>query len=168
MIPRKETQEASAKLSLRPADMKDCERLWQWRNEESTRQWSFHSAYIPYEEHQKWLADKLNDPMTKIFVILNQSGTGVGQVRFDINNDKNAEVNISIAAEQRKKGYGSAALNLASQFMTKMFDITKVTAHVKQENQASIAAFQKAGFIAADKREFKGHQAIEMAWNEEC
>jgi len=162
MTSRKEPKVASHKLSLRPAESGDCKLLWRWRNEESTQKWSFNSAYVPYEEHKDWFMSKLNSPDVKILVILDENKEEIGQVRFDISQSKSAEINISIEASKKNKGYGSAALKLACQHALKKFNIAKVIAHIKEENKASIRAFTNAGFINKGSLDFKGHKAIEM------
>ena len=59
MTSGKEQKTALYQLSLRPAEGRDCELLWQWRYEENTRKWSFDADYIPYEEHKNWFLNKL-------------------------------------------------------------------------------------------------------------
>jgi len=162
----KEQIVASSRLSLRPAEDGDCELLWRWRNELNTRKWVFNSTYVPYQEHKAWFMDKLNSPDAQILVILDENKEAIGQVRLDISPDKSAEIGTSIEASQRNKGYGSAALKLACQYGRDEFNITRVIAHVKEGNQASITAFTKAGFRNKGSQDFKGHKAIEMVWEE--
>ena len=164
MTSRKEQKVASYQVSLRPAEEGDCELLWQWRNEENTRRWSFNSDYIPYEEHKNWFLSKLNSANSEIFIVSDESESEIGQVRFDISQGKSAEINISIEASKRNKGYGSATLRLACQYALGKFNIARVIAHIKEENKASISSFTKADFINKGSLDFKGHKAIEMIW----
>jgi len=167
MTSRKEQKVASHQLSLRPAEEGDCELLWQWRNEENTRRWSFNTDYVPYEEHKNWFFSKLNSADSEILIISDESKREIGQVRFDISPDGSAEVDISISVRERNKGYGSAALGLACQYALRKFNIARVIAHIKEENKASISAFTKARFINKGSLDFKGHKAIEMIWGQE-
>ena len=164
MTSRKEQKVASHQLSLRPAEEGDCELLWQWRNEENTRKWSFNAKYVPYEEHKNWFLSKLNSANSEVLIILEESKREIGQVRFDMTPDRNAEVDISISARERNKGYGSAALRLACQYAPTKLNIARVIAHTKVKNKASISAFTKAGFVNEGLLDFKGHKAIEMIW----
>ena len=113
MTSRKKQKVAPHQLSLRPAEEGDCELLWQWRNEENTRKWSFNADYIPYEEQKNWLLDKLNSVDSKLLI-----------------------------------------------------NIARVIAHIKEGNEASIGAFTKADFVNKGSLDFKGHQAIEMIWEQ--
>lgn len=166
MTSRKDQKVASYQVSLRPAEEGDCEVLWRWRNEESTRKWSFNSNYIPYEEHKNWFLSKLNSADSEILIVSDENKKEIGQVRFDVGCDGSAEVNISIDAKERNKGYGNAALRLACQYVMEKFNIAKVVAYIKEKNQASINAFKKAGFVNKGEQEFKGHKAIKMVWGQ--
>ena len=160
----KEEGAAPHRLSLRLAEEGDSKLLWQWRNEENTRKWSFNSAYVPYEEHENWFSNKLNSADSLILIVSDKGQNNIGQVRLDIRHDGSAEVNISISAKERNKGYGSDALRLACQYALGKLNITKIIAHIKDENKASIRAFTKAGFINIGSLEFERHKAIEMLW----
>jgi len=167
MTSRKEQKVASHQLSLRPAEEGDCELLWQWRNEENTRRWSFNTDYVPYEEHKNWFLSKLNSADSEVLIVSDKSKRKIGQVRFDISPDGSAEVDISISVKERNKSYGSAALRLACQYALRKFNMAKVVAHIREENKASISAFTKAGYINKGSLDFKGHKAIEMIWGQE-
>ena len=162
MTSREEGKVASNQLSLRPAEEGDCGLLWQWRNEENTRKWSFNTDYVPYEEHKSWFLSKLNSADSKLLIVSDEREREIGQVRFDISQSKSAEINISIEASKRNEGYGSAALKLACQHALEKFNIAKVIAHIREENEASIRAFTKAGFVSKGSLDFKGHKAIKM------
>ncbi len=162
MSPHEEPVKVPPQLSLRPAGERDCELLWQWRNEESTRQWSFHSDSIPYEEHKRWFLGKLKSADSLMLIISDKSRGDIGQVRFNMSPDGSAEVNISISAAERHRGYGSNALRLACRYVQRKFKIVRVIAHIKVGNEASIAAFARAGFIHKGLLEFKGHNAVTM------
>ena len=163
----KEPIVTSPRLSLRPAEDGDCQLLWHWRNEAKTRQWAFNASYVHYPEHQDWFTDKLSSPDARILVILDGNKEPIGQVRLDISPDRSAEIDISIEASQRNKGYGSAALKLACQYGRDELNITRVIAHIKERNRASIAAFTNAGFSNQGVQDFKGYKAIEMIWSRE-
>jgi RimJ/RimL family protein N-acetyltransferase len=80
--------------------------------------------------------------------ILETDGEPVGQVRFDIDEVGRAEIDISIATEYRRRGYGAAALRLASTHLFADTDSTEVVAQIKLDNTASARSFEKAGFVA--------------------
>lgn len=166
MTSGKDQKVASYQVSLRPAEEEDCEVLWRWRNEESTRKWSFNSNYIPYEEHKNWFLSKLNRADSEILIVSDEHKKKIGQARFDINPDGSAEVDISIIVRERNKGYASAALRLACQYVLKKFNIARVIVHIREENKASISAFTKAGFINKGSLDCKGQKTVEMIWDQ--
>jgi len=167
MNSQEERKAGSPQPSLRPAEERDCELLWRWRNEENTRKWSFNTDYVHYEEHKNWFLGKLNSTNSELLIVSAKGKRRIGQVRFDISPDGSAEVDISISIRERNKGYGSAALRLACQYAWGKFNIAKVIAHIKQENKASIDAFATAGFINKGSLDFKGHKAVEMIWEQQ-
>ena len=159
------TQETRAyRLKLRPATLEDCHLLWEWRNDPLVRATSFSSNPISWDEHVNWLQRKFVDRDCLLYIVTDEQGKPVGQVRFDIDPEGSAEVDVSIDARERDKGYGSTALKLACQCILQEHNIRKVLAHIKEENKASISAFTEAGFIDKDLQDFEGHKAVEMVW----
>lgn len=152
---------------LRPVTAEDCRLLWEWKSDPAVRANSFNSTPIQWDEHQNWFRQKLADKFCFIYIVLGEKDTPVGQIRFDLDADRNAEINVSIDARERNKEYGSAALRLACHRLSRESNIVKVLAHIKEENKASIRAFSKAGFINKGLKNFKGHKAIEMIWPKE-
>lgn len=152
------------RLKLRPATLEDCPLLWEWRNDPVVRAASFNSNPIVWEEHVSWFHQKLADPNCLIFIVIGEDDIPLGQVRFDINSEANAEIDVSIDARERGKGYGSTGLKLACQRALQERNIKKVIVHIKEENKASINSFTKAGFISKRARYFRGFKAIEMIW----
>src|SRR2546426_2171748 len=98
-------------LVWREARMADADVLWRWANDPETRQNSFTTSTIPYEQHVAWLAERLGSDATRIW-IFSDGDVPVGQVRFDISGDV-AEIGITVAPEQRARGYGRAMLDAA-------------------------------------------------------
>lgn len=161
-------QEARAyRLKLRPITMEDCHLLWEWANNPVVRANSFDSNPIQWNEHVNWFHRKLTDPHCLIYIVVDERGMAVGQVRFDINSTRSAEIDISIDPKEMNKGYGSAALKLACQSLLRESNAIKVLAHIKGGNKASISTFTKAGFVNKGQQDFKGHKAIEMVWSQE-
>ncbi len=150
--------------SLRKAEAKDCRFIWELRNEEGVRKSSFNSAPIPYEEHEKWYSSILGSEDTQMFVVLDKDRKEIGQIRFDVGDDGDAEINISIAAIYRNRGYGSTAIRLGCKYVLEDAGIKRIVAHVKIENQASMTAFSRAGFTNEGPTEFKGQKANQMVY----
>ena len=152
-------------LVLRRVTESDCEMLWEWINDPDVRASAFRSEHIPIEEHRQWFYGKLKDPQCFLFIGLDGSSTPIGQVRFDVRDDE-AEVDVSVARNQRGKGYGSYLIRKAVQELQRIMAIRTVHAFVRPENQASLRAFQKAGFIYRGLEMVKGHNATRLTWRE--
>ncbi len=74
--------------------------------------------------------------------ILEDGEDKIGTLRLDFDGNE-VTVSYSIAAEYRKKGYGTVLIRLAEE---KVPQRTLMKAFVKQENVASNKIFQKLGY----------------------
>ena len=71
----------------------------------------------------------------------------IGQVRFDLNDDHESIISVSIAKEHRNRGYGSILIRKAYEEMFAKSDVHTVSCiYKKLQNEASKRAFEKAGF----------------------
>ena len=132
--------------ALRPVGPEDEHLLLGWRNEASTRAASFGSNEISPEEHHRWFADKLRDPGCALFIV-EEGGEPVGQVRLDLRGDGEAEISIGLAPEARGRGIGRESLRQALLEAPRALGVSRLTALVKRENEASLAAFASVGFV---------------------
>ncbi|MCI0609672.1 MAG: GNAT family N-acetyltransferase [Anaerolineae bacterium] len=65
----------------------------------------------------------------------------------------NGWINLGIgAAEDRRKGYGSQALNMLIRFAFAELNLFRVSARVPEYNEAAIALFEKFGFMEEVRR----------------
>jgi UDP-2,4-diacetamido-2,4,6-trideoxy-beta-L-altropyranose hydrolase len=135
-------------VSLRPAVLADRERIWHWRNERGTRAASFDSATIRWDTHVRWFDNALQRSDRKIFIIEADS-VAVGTVRLDIV-EREASVSIHLAQEWRGQGFGSSALRALAELAFGPLEIDRLIASIKPDNQVSIGAFAKAGFITVE------------------
>ena len=152
-----------ARISLRPAAQDDCQRLWDWRNELATREASFDTQPIPFEDHKIWFSRKLDALDTKIFIIMDAAGREVGYVRFNIESGE-AEISVSVDKCERSKGYGAEAIRLGSEQLLTPGSVNRVIAYIKEDNPASVAAFQRAGYDPMGIKEIAGTMAHVMAY----
>ena len=149
------------KTSLRLATSEDCRLFWQWANDPVARDASFSSESIPWGEHVKWFETKLHDPCWHCYVYVDWRGLPLGQVRFDTDGNK-AEIGVTIDPLFRCRGHGAEAIRLASGRLFGETEVTRIYAHIKQGNTASIHAFTRAGYKKAGVKMMKGQQAIQM------
>ena len=137
-------------LKLRKVNEQDCELLWHWVNDLAVRSASFSSDLISWEDHVNWFNNKLNSPNSYIFIALNDQDKPIGQIRFDVNNKLQADIDLSVNSEDRGKNYASYMIKLAVNHIFKYTEIKFIHAQIKSDNQASIKSFKKAGFICVE------------------
>ena len=148
-------------IGLRPADPQDCQRLWDWRNETSTREASLDTSVIPYQDHKTWFMQKMHSQETHILIITDDSKLEVGYVRFDISGNE-AEISVGIDERARGRGYGSAAIRKASNLLLSTNNLTRITAHIKLDNAQSTGAFLNAGFVSVGTTKLSGTDVYKM------
>jgi UDP-2,4-diacetamido-2,4,6-trideoxy-beta-L-altropyranose hydrolase len=151
-------------LRLRRARIDDMRLLWEWANDPDVRAASFSSATIPWETHVAWFTEKLGldvkvtpekprpeeKPGRKRSLILiaeNENATPLGQIRFDVRQDGEWEVDVSVDQSMRRRGMASQIIRLGVQTLVKESGNVRVHAFVKAENVASVKAFERASFM---------------------
>lgn len=151
----------TGKLALRLATSKDCQLLWKWSNEPVVRAASFNTEPISWEEHIKWFNSKLNNPAWYCYILYNEKGLPIGQVRVDTMGYE-AEISISISSDFHSHGYGAEAIHLASMQLFRETAVKRINAYIKSENTASIIAFTKANYKERGVEIIKGHPSLQM------
>ena len=154
-------QKVGHKLKLRPVTLADYRLLWEWANDPLVRAVSFSSKPISWEDHVKWFGTQLSNLRCYYYILVGDNSAPIGQVRFNTSNGE-AEINISISANFRGHGYGAEAIGMASKHLFQEASITRIYAHIKRGNTASINTFTKAGYKMAGTKIVKGHKASEM------
>ncbi len=135
-------------MLAREATEADAELLLGWRNDPRTRQSSRTTAVIPLTEHLAWLRGVLASPDRLLFVA-ELDGEAVGTVRFDREEPDVWEVSITLAPASRGRGLSGAVLAEGERALAKRFDVHAISAAVHQENAASAALFDRAGYAEA-------------------
>lgn len=131
-------------LYLREATEEDMDLLFRWANDSAVRRNAFHTEAIPYETHVKWFRRMLENEAVHQYILCH-AGEPVGQIRLDVG-DGAAVIDYSIAPGYRGRGFGKALLALAKEQAVKIAGVTKLIGQVKNENSASISAFEKCGY----------------------
>lgn len=150
-------------LQLRKATVADSRFLFELRNDASVREVSFSVEPIPFESHEKWLAKKLTDTTSAIFIAETKVGVPLAQIRFDLADEKTAEVSIAVAKEYRGKGYGSLVLSSASRrFFAEHPSLTFIRARIKPSNSSSLRSFEKSGYKKVEKEALHDTGVVEM------
>ena len=131
-------------VTLRDANAGDVDLYYQWAMDPDVRRQSFSSGDIAYGDHVAWFHRRLVDPYSALFVLLDD-GAPVGQIRFTMNRDGEAEIGYSVAREARGRGFARALIELGVAAMAAR-GVQTIVARVKPDNLASIAAFRRCGF----------------------
>lgn len=132
-------------IIIRFAIREDCESIFEWRNDELSKEMSFNSDTPTLNEHLEWFYKSLLDENRNIY-IGEIDGKKIGICRFDLNENKLiSEVSINMNPEMRGRG-------LASNFLFKcvesyiMNNEYELMAKIKPKNQLSSKIFKSVGF----------------------
>ena len=140
--------EPAGHVRLRAATAVDCERIWVWRNDPETRAASLDLEAIPWEIHEPWFNETLRRTDRRLYIVVAE-GEDTGAVRLDVRDDE-AQVHIHLAPEARYRGIGTAALRAVVGEAFDGLGLARITGLIRPDNQASLAAFAKAGFAMVE------------------
>jgi len=133
-------------LSIREATVDDAKLYYDWANDPVVRKMAFHSEPIPWDNHIRWFKEKVASPKSHLLLCY-YNNQPVGQVRFDVQKNGEAEIDISIAKEFRSKGFGKQVLSSAVEYEKSKYGISAFVSEVKVENVSSQKTFLAVGFI---------------------
>ena len=150
-------------VRVRPVSNEDCALLFQWATDPLTRQMSFHSDPIRWEEHQQWFEQVTHEPHS-MFLVAEWLQKGrwipVGQVRIA----QDGIVSISIAPEYRGRRLAWPTLQAAVARYHACFPEKVLTAYIKPENRASQRVFRQAGFEYTGEAEVSGQSCLKYEY----
>jgi RimJ/RimL family protein N-acetyltransferase len=133
------------RIKLRVAEEKDVDDTFQLTTQKDIRKISFCSDEITLKSHREWFLQKLSDSNC-LFLIAEQEGVFIGQVRFDIKNGE-AVVSISLLENFRGMGAGAVIFTGALKFLASLHpEVLLLSAYIKKDNSVSISFFSKLGF----------------------
>ena len=109
--------------NTRKATEDDCKDIFDWRNDELTRQMSHTTDLVEWSGHSAWFAASLTN-IKRLLVICEDEDTDekVAIVRFDIE-DKRALISINLSPKMRGKRKAKGCLRDAISFFQKYFSI---------------------------------------------
>ena len=155
-----------ADLRMRRVEQGDCRLLLDWANEHEVRRQSFRSEPIQWEDHQRWFQAKLQDERCFHFIGLDRQDHEVGMVRFDADGDT-ADISVSVAREHRGGGMGAALIRAGVEAMAGAGEVARIHAYIKNENVASVRAFERAGFGDTEQVTIEGSGAVRLTFHME-
>lgn len=130
---------------LRKAAEGDVDLLFRWANDPETRNNSFSTGQIAYEEHVRWYQNLLSREDAKQYLLV-VDGREVGQVRVTAEGER-ATIGYSVGPDYRGRGYGSLMISLLPAVVRRDFPGVQVLkAEVKPANLASQKVFEANRF----------------------
>lgn len=157
----RDTGLAAARLDFRDATFEDARLLFDWSNDPAVRQASFCRRPIEWDEHWKWLESRLGGDRAFVLWIAQQGGTPVGQVRYEIIQDR-AIVSFSIAREHRGRGLGSGLLRTSGARLLTLRPLERIEALARPDNERSLRALMAAGYQPAGSTSVDGQAALRL------
>lgn len=147
-------------LQLRRAKASDSRLLFEWRNHPSIRRVSINSELIPWESHQQWLSNSLENDARELY-LAEAVELPVGVIRFDLNHlAATAEVSLYLSPEQVGKGLGTQLLLAGERELLQTHpEINCLVATVVEDNEASHRLFSRCGYQFVDYKYTKTIQA---------
>jgi RimJ/RimL family protein N-acetyltransferase len=139
-------QELILMISSRLATVDDIQLYFDWANDKEVRAQSFNSSEISFDTHSVWFLNKINDKKYIFLVFADEQAKNIGQVRFQLNDEDNAVIGLSVAAEHRGMGYASKMIRMASNIFFDLHQEKQIYAYVKKTNEVSLKSFIKVGF----------------------
>jgi UDP-2,4-diacetamido-2,4,6-trideoxy-beta-L-altropyranose hydrolase len=151
------------KVRIRSVRQEDCMLLWEWANDPTVREMSFNQNPIPWGDHLTWFEKKYHDPVCFQYIAVNKEDVPVGQIRFDVQDNK-ALVDVSVDRARRDKGLGSEIIRGGIQRLLAEKPGIPVHAQVKLENVPSVGAFEKAGFVICGTGQINDFPVVFLSW----
>ena len=132
-------------LKLRDVEDGDCRDLYEWRNHPLVRKNSFNTDVVSFDKHQKWFKKKKRSSETTIYIGCYE-GRKAGVIRFE-DEMGDVKVNVMLNPDYIGKGFGTRLIALGvKKFKQEKKTGKAIIAEIKESNDASKKAFEKAGF----------------------
>jgi len=138
--------------NTRNANASDSKDIFNWRNDELTRQMSKTTNLVEWDEHNSWFTASLSNPYRLLVICENEvTKEKIAIVRFDIE-DERALISINISPKMRGKRMAYGCLKDAIFFFKKHFpNVRFIDAEIKNINIPSQRSFMSAGFLLVKK-----------------
>lgn len=134
--------------NIRKANDGDSRDIFDWLNDELTRQMSHTTDLVDWEGHSSWFATSLTNA-NGLLVMCEDEGTNekVAIVRFDVEGER-ALISINLSSKMRGKRKAKECLRDAISFFQKSFSYVRlIAAEIKSINIPSQQSFMGVGFV---------------------
>lgn len=132
-------------FAARPAELSDVRLLFEWRNDETTRVQSRSQGELNWDAHRAWLENVIADPNRRL-LILELEDEPIATVRWDRSAETDWEVSVTIAPQQRGRGFGRDVLSAAEEAL-RLEPPFRMIADIHVDNHASRRLFSAAGYL---------------------
>ena len=140
-------------IKIKIASMRDAQDILMWRNDQSSRKFSFNTKPISKSTHNEWFKKSLKNKNNYYFICY-ENKNKLGFVKYE--QDKNGKyfVSINLNPNFRNKGLSSKILITSlNQKVLKKENV--IYAKIKKNNVKSLKSFKKAGYVKFNS--FKNH-----------
>ena len=145
-------------IVMRPARREDALQVWRINSEPSVRAQSFDSSPIPLGRHFDWFDARLAEPTARMYLLV-QEDEVAAQIRYDrLAGDGGAELSFAVASPFRRLGLGTRILADSWRGACDELKVSAVRGLVIAGNEASVAAFLRAGFTETGRETRAGHE----------
>lgn len=139
-------------MNIRPAGAQDSDQLLVWVNRpDCLAQKLLTAGPVPRDVHEAWMARRLADPDTRLFII-EEAGVPVGQARLQAD-DGAFKVDIYVVPEGRGRGLAHQGLSAAITALRREGRAEPIVAEVLPRNGPSQALFIRLGFVQTEADE---------------
>lgn len=144
-------------LCIRLVNSSDCENIFNLSNDLIVRSNSINKEQIPWDSHKEWFKERIKNVHEPFYVIEDNNGEFIAQVRFDKRFGENI-ISISIKQNFRGKGYGKEIIKECSI----KSNLSPIYALVNSNNIISKNAFIKAGYKEQEIIEINNEQYFKL------
>lgn len=146
-------------ITLREINESDKKKTYQWANDPLTRNNSFSSKPINFEDHSVWFNKKIND-QNAYYLIGEVNDKKMGLVRFDYDTGYEAYI-IGVTIDEGFRGKRLSSLFLKESCKRLLKNKKEnIIAFIKEENISSRKAFERAGFKLQEEEIINGNKSF--------
>jgi len=139
-------------IRIRKANFSDVEFLWYLRNQPDVYRYFKKPKRVSWEEHIKWIVPIILRMHKKNIFIIENDSLPIGQIRFDYDKEKRAQMSISLLKEFRGKGIATQSFKKAIKILKKEKKIRTFFAEVHKDNTFSQKFFENLNFKLTSKK----------------
>lgn len=135
-------------VSLRPIEMRDTQKIVEWRNASAVNQYFIDRSLLTAATHRKWLETRVFTGQVAQFIIqVDEYSVGSVYLRdIDLMNRK-AEYGIFIGEKDaQNRGVGTKAGLLCLQYGFEILGLNRIFLRVFADNHRAIRSYEKMGF----------------------